>query len=49
MGLTCVTLGLVRQTGSEATADSPMSLVGVGAALMAFAAFYAILINEAGG
>jgi hypothetical protein len=25
MGLTCVTLGLVRQTGSEATADSPMS------------------------
>lgn len=49
MGLSCVTLGIVRQAGSEASAESPMALIGVGAALMTFAAFYAVFINETVG
>jgi NO-binding membrane sensor protein with MHYT domain len=46
MGLTCVALGIVRQASRETVAEAPLTLIGVGATLMAFAAIYAVLINE---
>jgi hypothetical protein len=49
VGLFYVTLGLVRRNGDETVAESSTKLISAGAALMALAALYAVLINETVG
>jgi hypothetical protein len=46
VGLFYVTLGLVRRSGGETDAKSSTTLIVAGAALMALAAGYAVVINE---
>ena len=45
-GLTYVTIGLIRRSRDEDAAETSTTLVSAGAALMTFAAIYAVLINE---
>ena len=47
MGITCVTLAFFRSRGE--IVEQSNTLVAVGTGLLAFAAFYAVLINETVG